>query len=252
MRPHKARLFVETLEPRTTPATGPWTTESFDSTAIGSLPAAWQSWGSTGGSGFHVAAGRGVSGQLLASDGGSASSGRTWPAATYPRDVSVTASVLADSLVPAQLFARGTNLNGIKPSYYAVSVARGLDIKLLRMENGMPAELGTLKSNTYVSGIWFDVALTTQRNVIQARVRRRDTGEWLNAFGDWQAAPAAALTATDGRLQSGGSLDRLDHPRMRGPFTSTIFASRREPAMSPHRGRRQWCNRCHVRSSAEC
>lgn len=243
MRPRKARLFVETLEPRTTPATGPWVNESFDTTAIGSVPIHWESWGSTGSSGFRVAVGRTESGRSLASVGGSAFSGRTWSATNYPRDVSLKASIFADTLVPAQLFARGAALDGTKPSYYAMSVARGLDIKLLRMQDGTATELATLRSNTYASGIWLDVTLITQRNTIQGRIQRRDTGQWLNAFGDWQSAPAAALTATDNHLKSPGLVGFARSPAYAGtvyfddlqiaPGTGDVTAPRTSSAVQP-------------------
>jgi hypothetical protein len=87
------------------------------------------------------------------------------------------------------------------------------------MENGTATALGTLRTNTYASGIWLDVTLTTQRYVIQARVQRRDTDEWLNAFGDWQSTPAAALTATDSHLNSAGSVGVGRIPA----YTGTVY-----------------------------
>ena len=41
-----------------------------------------------------------------------------------------------NSLIPAQVFARGTNLSGPAPSYYAVSVTRGLQVQLVRVQDG--------------------------------------------------------------------------------------------------------------------
>jgi hypothetical protein len=201
-----ARLSLETLEDRATPATDFWAVESFDAIAAGGLPQGWQSWTSTGNAGFHVAAGHAVSGNSIASDGGSALSGRAWSTIEYPADTTVTASIFADTLIPAQVFVRGQNLNGAQPSYYAVSITRGMKVDLLRVVNGTPTVLSSLTTNAYVSGLWLDVTLIAEANVVQARVQRRDTGQWLNPFGDWQATPAATLTVPDNQISNPGEV----------------------------------------------
>jgi hypothetical protein len=202
----RIRLAVEPLESRITPTTEPWSVETFDDERAGDVPNQWRSWSSDGDSGFGVGSVRAIGTASLASTGSSARSSRIWPAAAYPANATVTAALFADSLIPAQVLARGRELNGERPSYYAVSVARGLEVKLIRVVNGTRTELSSLRTKTYASGLWVDVSLTTQGNSIQARVRRRDTGQWLNPFGNWQAEPAAALSATDGSIASAGQV----------------------------------------------
>jgi hypothetical protein len=51
--------------------------------------------------------------------------------------VRVSASVFASTLIPAQVFARGNGLGTAAPSYYAVSLTRGLKLELLRIVNGV-------------------------------------------------------------------------------------------------------------------
>lgn len=204
MSKRSARLSLEILDDRAIPAAGPWLAEAFDTAALGLLPSQWLSWTTEPTSGFRVAAGPAISGRSIASDGGSTLTSRTWTPSIYSANVTVSAAILADSLVPAQLFARGQRLDTSTPSYYAVSVVRGTEVKLLSARDGVQTELGSVRTLTYVSGLWLNVTLTTQRNVIQARVQRRDTGDWLNPFGEWQSSPVAALTAIDDRIKSSG------------------------------------------------
>ncbi len=212
MPTRKIRLFVETLETRVAPAVGVWTAESFDLVAAGTIPDRWSAWNSSSGNGFHVANGQAIAGLSIASDGGSQAISRAWPDRIFSANTRITAAILANSLIPAELFTRGTDVDGPTPSYYAVSVTRGTEIQLLRVVDGVQSDLATVRTNDYVSGLWLDVTLITQRNVIQARVQRKDTGEWLNPFGAWQSSPAAAVTALDGQIRSKGraGLSRRD------------------------------------------
>jgi hypothetical protein len=176
----------------------------FESDAVDATPGDWLTWGSDGNAGFRVAGGQSIGGQSLASDGGSSRVGRAWLSQSLPGDVAVTSSILASTLIPTQVIARGRNLDGTTPTYYAASVVRGLHLELLRVVNGATTTLATLRTNSYVSGLWLDVTLIVQGSTIQARVQRRDTGDWLTAFGDWQAGPAAALTVRDAAIPSAG------------------------------------------------
>jgi Bacterial Ig domain len=200
----RTRLLVERLEARETPSGGPWTVETFDSTAPGSLPAGWAAWGSDGDPGLVVADAQAVAGRALASDGGSSRSGRAWLRSAVAADATATAAVFTDTLMPAQVIARGTNLDTGRPTYYAATVARGLEVKLLRVVDGSATELAALKSSVYLSGLWLDLALTTHGDRLQVRVRRRDTGLWLNRSGNWQEAPAAALDVHDRSIRAAG------------------------------------------------
>ena len=163
------------------------------------LPApAWSRWGSDGEAGFRPVAG------AIASEGGSRRSGRAWLTAALPSDVSASTSVLADSLIPASLIVRGRDLNSDRPTYYAATVVRGAEVKLVRVVGGVPAELGSLKTTEYLTGVWLEVSATAQGDRLQVRVRRQDTGTWLNRFGGWQSDPAAALDARDDRIAGPG------------------------------------------------
>ena len=102
-----------------------------------------------------------------------------------------------DSLTPAQLIARGQALDTAHPTYYAVSVTRGLDVQLVRVVNGRQTVLGDVKSKTWVSGQWLQVSLVAKGNQLRAQVFRTDTGQYLNADGTWGLAPTWALVRTD-------------------------------------------------------
>src|SRR5262245_58189511 len=205
-RARRARLTVQQLEARETPSDGPWTIETFDSASPGSTPAGWSSWGSDGDSGFRVADGRAVSGRSFVSTGGSVRAGRAWMNAAEPADLTATAAVFADSLIPAQVIARGHSLQTSQPAYYAASVVRGIEVKLLRVNHGNTTDLATVKSATYLSGVWLDLSLIARGDRLQVRIQRRDTGEWLNRFGGWQSAAAAALDARDSAITSPGQV----------------------------------------------
>ncbi len=202
---HKARLSIDCLEGRDVPA-GPWLTESFDSTPLDSLPTGWTAWGTIAPTNPRVSNTRAVSGQGLAASGGSGQVGRAWANEQRPADVQVAASIFADTLVPAQIIARGRNLNSARPTYYAATVVRGVEIKLTRVVDGASTTIGSVRSRSYVSQVWLDVSLTTQGDRQQVRVRRRDTGQWLNTAGEWQTNATAALAGRDSAIASGGQV----------------------------------------------
>lgn len=206
MPARRTRLSLQALESRTTPAAVPWPADAFDQAVVGSIPADWSGWAADGDSGFRVSNTKAVAGNALSSAGGSTRAGRVWLGPALPADVSATAAVLADTLIPAQVFVRGTNLDTPRPSYYAASVVRGTEVTLLRVRDGTATELGFLRTNTYLSGVWLDVSLMARGDAVQVRVRRRDTGAWLTPFGDWQANPAAAITVRGAGIPAGGQV----------------------------------------------
>src|SRR5688500_13454692 len=86
------RLRLEELEPRLAPAT----MESFDSSAVGTLPAGWSQWSSNGTSAFAVAASQAESApNSLAANSPTASSltARSWVDTAQPADAQVEAAV---------------------------------------------------------------------------------------------------------------------------------------------------------------
>lgn len=200
------RLLIESLEDRSTPSSTPLATESFDGLSPASLPTDWQTWAANGNAGFTVSMVRSIDGGALSSSGGSTLSGRAWIQKPFAANVVASASIFADTLIPIQIAVRGTSLDSPTPSYYAVSIARGIDVRLWRVVNGVATELKSLQSTTYLSGQWLDVSLIAKGNILQVRVQRRDTGTWLTPTGDWIDAPAAAITIRDSAIATGGNV----------------------------------------------
>src|SRR5262245_2530196 len=104
-------LHLEALESRLAPSGTPWLTENFDTTAAGTLPAGWSQWQSGAATvGVSSTAGLGGSGSLDIAAAASSSAAHAWYNTAAAADVQVTAAVLLNSLIPAQVLARGSNL----------------------------------------------------------------------------------------------------------------------------------------------
>jgi hypothetical protein len=173
--------------------------ERFDTETGGALPDGWGSW-STGNNGSAVT----TPDQLLKVGGTSGTATRLWINRVEPADIQVTSSVFLDSLVPTQLFARGAGVDTARPTYYAVSVTRGLTVQLLRVVNGQQTVLGSLRAAGYVSSQWIQVSMVVKGNELRAQVFRTDTGQYLQSNGTWGLAPAWALVRTDGAITRAG------------------------------------------------
>ena len=177
----------------------------FDNSPAGQLPSGWGQWTSNGAGGFQVAPGSAVSSpNSLASNGGSADSARTWVGDLQPADVEVKGAVYLDGPVPGQLFLRGQNPDTNAPTYYAVSVTRGLDLQLLRVVDGQTTVLGTLSSQGWQSNQWVRVSLKAEGDVLTVRVVRTDTNQYLAPDMTWQSDPVDAMTVTDGTISDAG------------------------------------------------
>ena len=101
--------------------------QSFDTTPVGAAPAGWRTWLGGAPGTFGATASRFLSpANGFASTGGSTTAARAWATDDLPADVIASAAVYLDSLIPARVFVRGSNLNGTTPTYYAVNVTRGL------------------------------------------------------------------------------------------------------------------------------
>ena len=184
--------------------------EAFDSTAVGTTPAGWKGWSNDGGSAFKVSAARAFTPLGgFNSAGTSTSSARAWSGTAMPADVDASAAVYLDGLIPAQLFVRGTNLDTAKPSYYALSVARGLNAQIVKVVDGVPTTLASINSKVYFSSQfssqWVRLRLTANGDDLQAVVYRADTQQWLSPDGTWSDQPDAALSVRDGSLTGGGN-----------------------------------------------
>src|SRR5207302_4655931 len=105
--------------------------EAFDTTAAGALPSGWAQYSNTGTAAFGVSASQALSpaNALAVTAGTSGLSARAWLTAAQPADVQVSAAVYLNSLIPAQVLARGSGLAGTTPTYYALSLTRGLNLQ---------------------------------------------------------------------------------------------------------------------------
>src|SRR5579884_3875967 len=111
---HAAPPRLEALEDRLTPS---GVSESFDSTPAGAIPAGWAQWSSSGAAAFAVSSARALSTPdgLGVSASASTLSARSWVSASQPADVQASAAVYLSSPIPAQVLARGSNLNTSTP-----------------------------------------------------------------------------------------------------------------------------------------
>src|SRR5690348_7241512 len=130
MRP----LGLEALEPREMPTAAPWVVETFQKAATNGLPTGWSQWATDPSASFQVnptAAGLGDQGKLV-STANTTSAGRAWLSAPFAADVETSAAVYLNTAVPVQILVRGTNLGTTTPSYYAGTVSRGAEVKLVK------------------------------------------------------------------------------------------------------------------------
>ncbi|HEV3292307.1 MAG TPA: hypothetical protein VG123_25315, partial [Streptosporangiaceae bacterium] len=179
-------------------------TETFDSTPPGTLPSGWSQW-SSGNASFAVSTARPENGPAgLASAGDSSVTARGWLATSQPANVQASAAVFVNGLTPAQVLVRGSNLNTATPTYYALAVRQGLYLQLVRVVNGTSTTLADLSSASWFAGNWVQLTLSVTGGQLQVQAYRPDTGQYLNASGRWQSAPASALTATDSAITGAG------------------------------------------------
>src|SRR5439155_23263307 len=122
-------------------------------------------------------------------------------------------------LIPALLLVRGQQLDSPSPGYYAVTVARGLQVQLLRVAGGAATSLGQLQSADYVSGAWVKATVLANGSNVRAQIFRLDKGQYLDNTGHWQAAPTWALNVTDSGV-SGGGFAGVGRP---GSYPGTVY-----------------------------
>jgi hypothetical protein len=176
-RRHTVILYVELLERRDAPSASPTFTESFDTTPVGSLPSGWSQWSNISGDGtFAVESTLAYSAPngLAVTANASRDVARAWLNAGQAPDVQVSTDVYLNTLIPAQVIARGSNLNTASPTYYDLSIARGLDLQLNSVVNGVSTTLADLKSAGYISSQWAAVTLYVSGNNVRAQVERLD------------------------------------------------------------------------------
>ncbi|MCU0704105.1 MAG: Ig-like domain-containing protein [Fimbriiglobus sp.] len=187
--------------PPPTPATPPTTpnpndlVESFDTTRPKPLPNGWQQWSNDGLPRAAVGTTRAFSPDSgLSLTGSSATATRAWFGTALSADVVAEASVFADTLIPAGVIVRGANLNSTTPSYYSLSVVRGLTVQLKAVVNGAETVLGSVKSAGWLSGQWVRLSLEVRGDQVRGRVYRTDTRQWLAADGSWVGRQDTAFT----------------------------------------------------------
>ena len=170
--------------------------ESFDSSSA--LPSGWQQWSSTGTTSFSVSSAQSYSpSNGLVTDGNSGTTAQLWYNQSAGPDVRVSADIYVSPLQPVVLMARGSGLNSSAPVYYGAKIARGLQLELIRVQNGQTTSLGVISSPDYISGEWIHLTLNVCGSTIQSEVERLDTGQYLNSSGVWQSTAAWATTTTD-------------------------------------------------------
>jgi hypothetical protein len=188
-----------------TPPVPPGISESFDTTAVGALPDGWGSWVGGAPGTFAAAGGTSLSPQHgLASTGGSTTAARAWAPTDLAADSTASAALYLNSIIPARVFLRGSDLDTATPTYYAANITRGLTVQLVRVVNGAETVLGSLRSADYFSSQWVRVRVTAQGDVLRVLVHRADTGEWLTPEGTWSDSPDVALEARDGAITGDG------------------------------------------------
>lgn len=185
--------------PATAAGQGVLSTERFDNPTAAGLPAGWSKWQGGGASSFGVRAD-----ETLRVQAASAAAGRVWQDAPTPANVQVSASVVVDSLIPAGILARGSNLHTDAPTYYALTLERGVEATLWKVVNGTKTALGTIKSQDWLSGQWVQASLALSGDQLRVQLFRSDTGQYLTANGRWELSPAWALTRTDRSITGGG------------------------------------------------
>lgn len=183
----------------------PGVNESFDTSLRGTVPANWNTWSNNRPTAFTVGAGRALSPALaIASDGLSTTQSRAWLGSSIAADASAGVAVYADNLIPSGVFVRGNRLETAQPTYYQLTVVRGLNVQLKSVVNGAETVLGTIRSSTYVSGTWIRLTLVAEGSRLRAVVFRTDTNQWLTATGSWSNTAVAALDVMDSRIAGGG------------------------------------------------
>lgn len=185
----------------------PGINESFDATTPPAIPAGWSNWSSDGLPRSRVGIDKFTSGtRSLAFDGASNTLARLWSNLGLGADVQASATVFADSLISSGVIVRGSALQTATPTYYSLTVVRGLQVQLSKVINSTETILGTVKSTAWVSGAWIRLSLVAVGDKLKAVVYRTDKSQYLAANGAWVNTPDSALAITDATIKTGGSV----------------------------------------------
>jgi hypothetical protein len=191
--------------------------ERFETTAVGALPSGWGQFTTAAAGTFKIGVETDAT-LRIASPSNAVT--RLWPNRVYPADVQASSSLYIDSLIPITVATRGTSLHGTAPSYYGLSVTRGLDVSLVAVVGGRETVLGNVKSRDYVSGLWVQVSLTVKGSELRAQIFRSDSAQYLTADGTWSLAPAWAIAKADSSISTG---ERIGLVRGAGPAGTLVI-----------------------------
>ncbi|QEL14841.1 hypothetical protein [Limnoglobus roseus] len=148
---------------------------------------------------------------------------RAWLNRVLPDDVQVSSSIYVDSLIPASIVARGTSLGTATPTYYGLTVTRGLNVTLTSVVNGKETVLGTVASKDYVSGQWIQASLIVKGSSLRAQIYRSDTGQYLNADGTWSLTPSWAMSKSNTAIRTGERVGLIRGTGVAGTLTFDNF-----------------------------
>ncbi|MBX3400753.1 MAG: hypothetical protein KF873_18620 [Gemmataceae bacterium] len=190
--------------------------ERFETTPVGAIPTSWGQTTTAAAGTFKIGVETDATLRITTPSNAVA---RIWPNRAYPPDVQASSSLYIDSLNPITVAARGVSLHGTAPSYYGVTITRGLDVALVAVVNGRETVLGTVKSKEYVSGLWVQVSIIAKGAELRAQIFRSDSGQYLNTDGTWSLAPAWAIAKTDTSIVAG---ERIGLVRGAGPAGTII------------------------------
>ncbi len=207
--------------------------QSFDTTPVGTFPAGWNGWSSSSTGWFKTSTARALSpANGFVSDGFTSTTTRAWPSDDMPANVDVSTAMYIDSLSPAQVFARGINLQGTVPTFYAVSVTRGLQANLVKVVNGVETTLGSVRTGEYFSGQWVRTRLIAEGDRLRVQLYRTDTRQWLTPDGLWSDSPDFALEVRDASITAGGKAGIGRKSGVSGPLTVDDFEAKPAGAVS--------------------
>ena len=177
----------------------PLAEERFGRGAQAGLPPGWKEWNGPGPVSVRTAAD-----ETLRVEAGSTTPVRAWLGKALPADAQVSSSIYIDSRVGAGLFARGSHLDGTRPTYYGIEVKRGLELDLVKVVNGTRTVIASTTTTGWQSGIWVQASLVLNGDQLRVQLYRSDTGQYLSGSGAWTLASAWAMTARDSSIQAGG------------------------------------------------
>jgi hypothetical protein len=183
---------------------GPTIRESFDKAPDGGLPAGWAQWTTLGGSIQLSSATAFSKPNAVVMLGGSKTASRAWLKESQPADVQSSVAIFVDQLIPAQVLLRGKALDGERPTFYAASAVRGMEIKLTRVNGGASTTLATMKTAGWFSEKWVRLTIRAEGKQLSVQAMRLDTNEFLDESGRWSPECAWAIRKNDEQIGGPG------------------------------------------------